>query len=333
MTFFFENTFQAKLKKDLSYLSYYAKARFLHETKILRENGIIKFENFIVAYREDKVLEKLVEIVVDIVCNPEIESLIEANYPVLNSRGNEPPDFFLEFMKEQGKPLPKDCPVAKSIFWEIELIVDMIRTFYVANTYGYRLLTDRLEARDLLKKVVTLLTKKGFKTPRFNSSMQKSHELGISVFEYTLPDVSNLSFEEILELREELKDLLENYRLKMWELARFIELEPCDVNFESAVKEVIENRVVPEVKDLINKLKQSRNKFLRSVAEKIIFLPPITILASSINNFPYILFFSTLAVLGFEIYDFIDFNKKIVKSNGLSFILKVGKGTLEKTLF
>lgn len=327
---YYEKTFQKKIKEVPGFMSYYAKQKFLQDTKVLRKNGLLRLENFLIAYRTDSVMAKVLDTVFQIVLDPETRSLIDINYPFLNS-------------KRYDKPLFASIPPLKENAQHIELVLDLIRTFCVSQVYGYSLISDRLEARDLLNRVTRLLVKKKLKITRSDWksdrkmrvsqsdwNKEKQQQLGIAVFEYTLPNVTKLTYEEIVNLKEELKDSLASYRSKMWELAKYIEQKPYNIEYEQKVEEVINNCVVPEILQLEREMRSSRKKFIREVCQKILWISPITFILSSAKNFPYTLPLSVLASLGFELKEYLDERKRIGDSNGLSFLLKVGKGPLEK---
>jgi hypothetical protein len=156
-------------------------------------------------------------------------------------------------------------------------------------------------------------------------SQRAEYKTGFSAFSLAacvLPNLELESFEDVLVLRERLKDELIAFRYEMSRLAERIEAQPCDEDFPREIEYVVKHHIEPAVYDLERKLKtdfqELATETLSKSAQKVlpvmasILAPPLLVMSVAAG------LTSIETALAHHVEQ-----KKTLKANGLSLLIKL----------
>lgn len=150
-------------------------------------------------------------------------------------------------------------------------------------------------------------------------------ELGSKAIKYFVPDVTTLNFYEILELRQKLKDELENYRFYVSELNESIVNDDRGIVPSDSIQFYLERKINPAIKDLANKISKSKlivaDRFISEIKEPKSYTP---IVGSVFANIPAQI--SLLLSLGIiSISTLLKWRQERLefKNNGLYYLLRL----------
>jgi hypothetical protein len=153
------------------------------------------------------------------------------------------------------------------------------------------------------------------------------YKAGFSTFSLAacvLPNLELMSFEDILDLRDCLKDELAAFRHEMSGLAERIAGEPWEPGFLSEVQYTVKHHIEPAVEDLRRKAQASPNEImLRALRNAQPTVLPI--LAGIWAGMPPLLLMAVAAGLvsmKTAIENYLE-RKKVLQSNGLSLLLQL----------
>jgi hypothetical protein len=77
----------------------------------------------------------------------------------------------------------------------------------------------------------------------------------------SLPRVSELPAQKILDIRKKFKDKLDDYRVEMSSIVQQIEQQPWDTDFERAIRTIVNDRIRPNLRQLCWDIKAERDSY------------------------------------------------------------------------
>lgn len=189
----------------------------------------------------------------------EVKVLIDegfVNYPEGDAPtkiANDTSDAFMEGIKNAAhnaqaqlsggkfKPIPERSTVAFKLW--AATAVSMV------SLYNCPLLSSKI---DFLERIKTNLS--CFDTRNKNCGIEqvnvwKYQHMTLNIQSNILPDLRNLNFDEILELRHLTEDFIEPYRRQMAAISKEMRSAPWDQNFENETKAIISTQVKPLLKE------------------------------------------------------------------------------------
>jgi hypothetical protein len=152
-----------------------------------------------------------------------------------------------------------------------------------------------------------------------------SHLLAAQIFEDHLPRFEFVSYSDILEARQKLRDELLAFRAYVEELAQQIRQEPFSEAFREEIQRKSNLTVAAALRDLERKVARSRNKFLIALARSIVAAAPLSLVTVVYPGAPPFLAWAAGAGLlaAGEIAKYVQDARTI---NGLSLILRSRTG-------
>jgi hypothetical protein len=154
----------------------------------------------------------------------------------------------------------------------------------------------------------------------------KANFLAIETIKQNLPNFELESYEDILVLREKLKDQLEQFRTMMAKIAADIQSLPWDDDFQADLNRVIDRDINPVLLDLQKKLQSSTDRFILRVLKNVKSTKSIISFIATLFAglpLPYAAAISA-GVIGLDAAFNVYFeNKEIRVNNGLSFLLDI----------
>jgi len=158
-------------------------------------------------------------------------------------------------------------------------------------------------------------------------SQRAEYKTGFSAFSLAacvLPNLELESFEDVLVLRERLKDELNAFRYEMSRLAERIEAEPCDEDFPREIEYVVKHRIEPAVDDLKRKLKADFDELVVDAMGRATH-QGLTVIPLILAKMPLLLVMAVVAGLTSietALAHHVE-QKKALKANGLSLLIKL----------
>jgi hypothetical protein len=194
--------------------------------------------------------------------------------------------------------------------------------FLEASTRSLPLLTDSSIVHEMLTKY---LTPEDLRLRFVSSSRQKVSALSYKVFDEFIPDINDVPFDDILELKVKFHDELQLFSSGMARLSGKIEPTAFSADFRAQVEKLIETELRPSLYELERSLRTSTRKIVTTVFNNIrdpkSYLPfGATFLA---NVSPVITGLAALGIAGFKtLYDLYIERKTISEKNSLIFLVK-----------
>jgi hypothetical protein len=147
---------------------------------------------------------------------------------------------------------------------------------------------------------------------------------GVRSIGIVLPQISNLTPEKVVSLREECSDELSRFRAEMRKLAYEIETKPWDDEYEDRVNSIIESQVIPAVTDFRDKLYDLKQELGLTLIEKAITTSPLPFFLNIAIGLPieWVLPASVGAIWLKEVLDYYR-KKSYIKKNGVSFLINL----------
>ncbi len=184
------------------------------------------------------------------------------------------------------------------------------------NVVFYELLQLKLKYLDTLK------VQKENEVLYFNHPEYKANFSSFSLAMCLLPDFEMSSFDDVLEIRNALKDELVAFRHEIFSLGEFIKVSTWSEEFLPQINYIKEHKIEPVINDLQNKLKNNKRRIVRD-ALKMSTSSGLSLVAGIWSGMPIILVMAVAAgliTLGTALQYHFE-REKIYQSNSLSFLL------------
>lgn len=154
------------------------------------------------------------------------------------------------------------------------------------------------------------------------------------------PSLSNLSLQDVVKYRRACEKDLVRFRTLVRKISADIEVAPWDTKFESEIRKNIDTEVLPAVRELQDELEGVYVSLFGRLAKRTLAsfaaggtalistlfsgLPPFALLTLSCS--------ALAAVLGYTSVELVEalIEKKRVRQNSLSYILKIAKKTMDE---
>lgn len=152
----------------------------------------------------------------------------------------------------------------------------------------------------------------------------KSGILANYALEVLVPDVARLSFEDILEIRQRFNESLQNFRLRVSQLATDISATVADVEFYRQCQAAVEKDILPAVLELSKEMKLSKAKVIkRAMDSAASFKPAVPFVISAFAPLPlYAAALVSAGIMSFDVAMDLYINRKDrLYNNGVAYIL------------
>jgi len=110
--------------------------------------------------------------------------------------------------------------------------------------------------------------------------------LAQDVIAETVPNLEQVPLEAILKFREKKADVLENFRVEIGKLATEIKSNPWDSDFPKYVRDIVDSKVKPALKEVENEIRGCRDAFWAEATKTISKVSPLPIVGSMFAGFP-----------------------------------------------
>lgn len=151
----------------------------------------------------------------------------------------------------------------------------------------------------------------------------KESILAQDVLTETVPSLEQVPIKTLLRFREEKADELENFRIEMRKLVTEIESDPWDSDFENHIRDIIDSRVNPALKDLENEIRGCKDSFWADAVKTFAKVSPLPIVGSIFSGIPEHIALeigSSLAGLALVLDQWA--KRKKVKRNGFALLIE-----------
>jgi uncharacterized protein len=152
----------------------------------------------------------------------------------------------------------------------------------------------------------------------------KSGILANYVLEVLVPDLSQLSFEEILEIRHRFDESLQSFRLRVSQLAADISASVADAEFYRQCHATLEKDILPAVLELSKEMKLSKAQVIkRAIDSAASFKPAVPFVISAFAPLPiYAAALVSAGIMSFDVAMDVYINRKNrLYNNGVAYIL------------
>jgi hypothetical protein len=192
---------------------------------------------------------------------------------------------------------------------------------------GYNILTTS-------KVINNYFTKYYLKSILKDNNIKKypSNNLAVMTIKYFVPNVSDLSFEDILKIRYKAKDELIAYRTYMDDMNNKITGDLSQSEVYEYTNNIIENKIQPSITDLQRKISSANIRVGQTFLDEIKDISSYTpILGSLITNLPIQLSLLVSAgIISAKTLLKAKEEKNILKSNGLYYLYDLSSITKKK---
>ena len=147
------------------------------------------------------------------------------------------------------------------------------RDKYISNVNSALLKSDTYAALD--ERFINLIP-----TSQGQQSKQKVAKIGAELFS-KLPGFDSATFDEIADIKEELKTYLVNFRRGITEMSQSIKANPWDKDFANDVELELVSRLYPEVAAIEDAIKT--NSYLKQILHKVTHSPLVVPATSALG--------------------------------------------------
>ncbi|CAK6481445.1 hypothetical protein ACPOM7_17115 [Peribacillus castrilensis] len=203
---------------------------------------------------------------------------------------------------------------------------DLLSSILAATAYGNQVLTTSNVLNNLMKSTYdneeVLINRK-----KIAESIHQSPSLAFEAIKLNLPDVSQFSMEDVLEIRYQLRDELENFRFEM-ERINFELLQDFDTKYiETHAKELVKYKINPLIDDLKKKADNEKIQVLKRLFNDLRDPKAYTPLIGTVTGqIPvHIAAMLSVGLIGISAaWDYVQ-NNKDIRDNGLYYLIKLNK--------
>lgn len=293
---------------------------FRNHIKVLTDEGVIQIVKEFPELGRDELWSKIVE---------ETRQLIKENFhDILFDRVG---DYFIKNGQQYFNAKLK--PEAQAIFDSIIPHHNFIFYYYRRlltiiirdNFTGANCLTSSEILNDFLK-VYYSKKNQNQETQRFLKENSLNPQIAFDLFKINLPNISKLSFEDILELKEKSKPELQKFSFELEKLQFDLQNQYSHEFINTNARDIVKYKIQPAVDELVRKMSSSDFSFLKTILSEIkdpkSYAPLLTTAFGNVPGHIALLcsagFVSVSAML-----DLIEKRKQIkeLKENGYYFLL------------
>lgn len=152
--------------------------------------------------------------------------------------------------------------------------------------------------------------------------------------EIGVPNIDYAELEDVLTIRDSLRDELAPFRLTMLKLAAQIKQTIADPEFVRECEQVILKDIIPHLQELERKARLSKLKLLRAFANNLLSLKPtVPFVVSALTPVP--LYAAALVAAGIVTLDtalqtYIE-RQELLYNNGLAYLINVNQSTIKSS--
>ena len=241
----------------------YITTEFRNHIKLLTDEGIINIVKEFPELGGDELWSKLVE---------ETRHLIKENYHYILF--DKIGDAFIKNGEQyfNAKLKPEAQAIFDSIIPNHNFIFYYYRrllTIIIRDSFtGLNCLTSSPIINDFLK-IYYSKKHESQETQRFLKENSLNPQIAFDTLRINLPNISKLSFEDILELRLQTKPELEKFSFELEKLQFELHSEYSQEFINTNAKDIVKYKVQPSVDELMKKIDSSDFKFLRTLLTEI----------------------------------------------------------------